>query len=301
MKKITRLLGLTLIAALVLGGCGQSSNNTTSTEQSEKETETENAIDFTGDGYDSSVDYSALAGTTIKIAASPVPHKEILEVAKEILAQADITLDIIEYDDYVQPNMVVDSGEVDANFFQHQPYLTDFNAENGTDLVSAAGVHVEPMGIYAGKSASLDDIKDGAQIAVPNDNTNEARSLLLLEKQGLFTLDPDAGIAATAKDIVENPHNIEIVEVEAAQLPRVLRDVDYAVINSNYAIEADLNPVEDALAIEDSTSDYVNIIAVKSGNENTDAIKALVAAVTSQKVYDFIQDNYEGSVVPTFK
>jgi len=233
----------------------------------------------------------------ITIAASPTPHAEILEVVKEALAKDGWTLKILEYKDYVQPNMVVESGEVFANYFQHVPYLDDFNAQNGTHIVSILGVHVEPMGVYAGKSNDLKNIKNGAKIAVPNDTTNEARALLLLQENGLIKVNPNAGITATKQDIIENPYNIEIVEAEAAAIPQVRVDVDFAVINCNYAIGAGLNPVKDSLAVEGSASAYVNIVCVKSGNENTDAAKALKKACEDASVKKFIDEKYDGSVI----
>jgi len=235
----------------------------------------------------------------ITVAASPTPHAEILKVAAENLPEG-FTLKVIEYTDYVQPNMVVDSGEVFANYFQHVPYLDDFNAQNKTNVVSVCGVHVEPMAIYAGKANDLANIADGAKIAVPNDTTNEARALLLLEANGIIKLDPNAGITATKNDITENPHNVEIFEVEAAQVPNVRQDVDFAVINVNYALEAGLNPVKDSLAIEDSASAYVNIVCVKAGNENDPKTAALVQACQSQAVKEFIEKTYDGAVVCVF-
>lgn len=248
---------------------------------------------------------SDLAGTTIKVAASPTPHAEILNVAKDLLAEQGITLDIVEFSDYVQPNMVTESGEVDANYFQHQPYLDSFNEENGTSLVSVGAIHYEPLGIYPGKTTSLDALADGAKVAVPNDATNEGRALQLLAAQGLITLRDGAGLTATKNDIVENPKNLDIVEMEAAQLPRTLADVDLAVINGNYAEQAGFSAASDALAIEDANSDiikdnYVNVLVVKEGNENTPAIKALAAALRSQKVKDFINETYNGAVVAVF-
>ncbi len=236
----------------------------------------------------------------ISIAASPAPHAEILAVAAQALAKDGYELKVIEYDDYVQPNMVVDSGEVFANYFQHIPYLDDFNAQNGTHVVSLCGVHVEPMGIYAGKNDDLSNIKDGAQIAVPNDTTNEARALLLLEANGLIKLDPAAGITATKNDLVENPYNIDIVEVEAAQVPNVRQDVDFAVINVNYALSAGLNPAVDALVIEGGASAYVNIVCVKEGNENDPKAQALAKACMSEEVKAFINETYNGAVVCAF-
>ena len=225
---------------------------------------------------------SSLAGTTIKVGASPAPHAEILEVAKELLAKQDITLDIVEFNDYIMPNNAVESGELDANYFQHITYMNDFNANNGTHLVSAAEVHYEPFGLYAGKTSSIDALADGAQIAVPNDPTNEGRALLLLQQEGIVTLKEDAGLTATKADIAENPKNVEIVELEASQLPTRLADVDMAVINGNYAIDAGLK-VSDALAVESADGEaakaYVNVLAVKEGRENDPAIQALAAAL----------------------
>lgn len=237
---------------------------------------------------------------TLKVAASPTPHAEILEQCVPILAEQGIDLQIHEYSDYVVPNTAVEEGDEDANYFQHVPYLDNFNAENGTHLVSVAGVHIEPMGIYAGKTASLDALADGASVAVPNDVTNEARALLLLEAQGLIKLSDDAGLDATPNDIVENPKNLTFTELEAAMVPTVLSEVDIAVINSNYALQNELNPVEDSLAIESSDSPYVNVLVVKEGNESNEAIQALVEALHSDTVRAFIEQTYAGAVVPAF-
>lgn len=245
---------------------------------------------------------SALA-ETIRVGASITPHAEILNVVKPILAEQGYDLEVVEYTDYVLPNTATESGELDANYFQHQPYLDDFNAQNGTHLVSVAAIHYEPFAIYAGKSDSLENIADGATIAVPNDGTNEARALLLLEAQGLIKLREDAGFTATKLDIEENPKNLDIVEMEAAQLPRVLPDVDFAVINGNYAIQGGLK-VADALASEsvesESAQTYANVLVVKEGNENNSAILALVDALKTEEVRKFIEDTYEGAVVPMF-
>ena len=249
------------------------------------------------DGFDATVDYDALAGETISVAASPTPHAEILEVVKEILAEKNITLDIQVYNDYVVPNTVVEDGTVDANYFQHKPYLDDFNAENNTHIVSVAAIHVEPMGIYAGKSGSLDNLPDGASVAVPNDATNEGRALLLLEAQGLIKLADDSNLSSTPKDIVENPKNLTFTEVEAATIPSIASEVDLAVINSNYALGAGLNPVEDALALESSDSPYVNVLVCKEGNENNAAIQALAEALHSDAVKNYIAENFDGAVI----
>lgn len=238
---------------------------------------------------------------TIVVGASPSPHAEILEAAKPILEKEGYTLEIKEYNDYVQPNEALNAGDLDANYFQHKPYLDQFNEENKMDLVSAGMIHYEPFGIYGGKVSSLDELPDGAQVAVPNDATNEARALLLLAAQDLITLKEDAGLTATKQDVVDNPKNLDIIEMEAAQLPRSLQDVDIAVINGNYAIAAGLK-VSDALAIEDSNSigatTYGNIVAVQKGHENDEKIQALVKALKSDEVKKFIEEKYEGAVVP---
>ena len=242
-------------------------------------------------------------GTTIKVGATPAPHAAILEVAKEILAEQGYTLDIVEYDDYVTPNTSLEDGSLDANYFQHITYMNEFNAENGTHMVSAAGIHSEPFGLYAGKPAALADLQDGAQIAVPNDGTNEARALLLLEQEGLIKLKDGVGLSATKSDIAENPHNYEIMELEARLLPTTLQDVDMAVINGNYAIDAGLK-VSDAVAVEAAdgaaAEAYVNVLAVKEGSESSAGIQALVKALQSDTVKTFIEDTYDGAVVPLF-
>ncbi len=238
--------------------------------------------------------------TTLKVAASPTPHAEILNQCVDILKEQGIELVVNEYSDYVVPNTAVEDGDEDANYFQHVPYLDDFNAERGTHLVSVAGVHIEPMGLYAGKSASLDAIPDGGKVAVPNDATNEGRALLLLEAQGLIKLKDSSNLAATPNDIAENPKNLEFVELEAANVPANLDEVDVAAINSNYALGAGLNPVEDALVIEAADSPYVNVLVVKEGSENSEAVQALVKALQSDAVKDYINSTYNGAVVPAF-
>ncbi|MEE1072786.1 MAG: MetQ/NlpA family ABC transporter substrate-binding protein, partial [Cellulosilyticum sp.] len=244
------------------------------------------------------------AGGKIVVGASTSPHAEILEAAKPLLQEKGYELEIKEFSDYVIPNTSLENKELDANYFQHQPYLDDFNKNKGTHLVSVAGIHYEPLGIYAGKSASLADIKKKAKIAVPNDTTNEARALLLLEEQGLIKLDPNAGLVATKKDIIENPYDIDIVEIEAAQLVRTLQDVDFAVINGNYALQGDLK-VSDALAKEESDSaaaqTYANILVVREGDEGREDIKALVEVLQSKEIADFIDEKYQGSVVSMTK
>lgn len=240
-------------------------------------------------------------GEVIKIAASPIPHAEILEKAAELLKDYGYELDIVEFEDYVQPNLVVESGEFDANYVEHVPYLNSFNEEQGTHLVDAGDIHYEPFGIYPGIKNSLDDIADGDRIAIPNDTTNEARALLLLQDNGLITLKENAGLTATVNDIVENPKNIEFVELEAAQVARVVKEVEYVVLNGNYALEAGYSVGRDSIAYESSDSvaaqTYVNIIAVYEGNENTDKIKALVSVLRSDAIKKFIEDTYDGAVI----
>ena len=239
---------------------------------------------------------------TITVAASETPHSEILEQAKPILEKEGYDLEVTVFDDYVQPNEVVESGDFDANYFQHIPYLDSFNEEKGTHLVNAGGIHYEPFGIYPGTKDSLDDLEDGDTIAVPNDTTNEARALLLLQDNGIITLKDGAGLEATVNDIEENPHNVEIVELAAEQVARVADETAYIVLNGNYALQAGYSVAKDALAYEKSDSEaaktYVNVIAVKEGNENSDKIKALVAALKSDEIKDFINEKYDGAVIP---
>ena len=239
---------------------------------------------------------------TITVAASATPHAEILEEAKPLLEKEGYDLEVTVFDDYVRPNEVVESGEFDANYFQHIPYLEQFNEEKGTHLVNAGGIHYEPFGIYPGTKDSLDDLADGDSIAVPTDTTTEARALLLLQDNGIITLKDGAGLNATVKDIEENPHNVEIVELEAAQVARVTGETAYVVLNGNYALEAGFSVAKDALAYEQADSEaaktYVNIIAVKEGNENSDKIKALVDVLKSDEIKDFINENYDGAVIP---
>lgn len=239
---------------------------------------------------------------TIKVAASATPHAEILEYAKTALKEKGYDLEVTIFDDYVKPNEVVESGEFDANYFQHEPYLNSFNEEKGTHLVIAGKIHYEPFGIYPGTKKSLDDIADGDTIAVPNDTTNEARALLLLQDNGIIKLKDGAGINATVNDIEENPHNIEIVELEAAQVARVVDETSFVVLNGNYALQAGFSVSKDALAYEKSDSEaaktYVNVIAVKEGNENNEAIKALVDVLKSDDMKKYINDTYDGAVLP---
>lgn len=292
MKK--RLLALALALAFtvagVLTGCGsQSEGQNTGASTSSQST-----------GQDAEASPST---QTIKlvVGATPSPHAEILKEVQSILKEKGIELEIKEFTDYVQPNLALQDKTLDANYFQHQPYLDDFNSKNKTDIVSAGKIHYEPLGLYPGKTKTLDALAEGASVAVPNDTTNEARALLLLEKQGLIKVKADAGLNATVKDIIDNPKKIQIKELEAAQLSRALPDVDLAVINGNYAIEAGLNVATDALAKEESDSvaaqTFANIIAIRKGDENREDIKALVEALKSPEVKKFIEEKYKGAVV----
>ena len=249
-----------------------------------------------------SVVFAADDDKTITVAASETPHSEILEAAKPILEEEGYDLEVTVFDDYVQPNEVVESGDFDANYFQHIPYLNSFNEEKGTHLVNAGGIHYEPFGIYPGTKSSLDDIADGDTIAVPNDTTNEARALLLLQDNGIIKLKDGAGLEATVNDIEENPYNVEIVELAAEQVARVAEETSYIVLNGNYALQAGYSVAKDALAYETSDSEaaktYVNVIAVKEGNENSDKIKALVDVLKSDEIKDFINEKYDGAVIP---
>ena len=244
---------------------------------------------------------SVYAETKLKVGASPEPHAELLNLVKDDLAAEGIALEVIEFQDYVIPNEAVESGEIDANYFQHLPYLNSFNEERGYHLVNAGGIHVEPFAVYSSKIKDLKDLKKKAKIAIPNDPTNEGRALLLLQDAGLITLKEGAGLQATPQDIADNPLKIKFKEIEAASLPRVLKDFDAAVINGNYAIQAGLSALKDGLFVEGSSSPYVNVIAVKAGNENNDVIKALVKALQSDKVKDYIAKKYpNGDVVTVF-
>ncbi len=294
-KTFKKTIATVALAVLTLGAfslTGCSSNAAGDTASDTEATEADTTTEAAGD-----------EDKVIKVGASVTPHAEILEHVKQTLADEGYTLEIVEYNDYVLPNTALEDGDLDANFFQHQPYLDNFNEENNTHLVSVAAVHFEPFAIYAGKTDSLDDLQDGATVAVPNDTTNEARALLLLEAQGLIKLKDGVGLDATVLDIEENPKNLQIQEIEAAQIVRSLPDVDIACINGNYAKEGGLD-VADAIAVEASDSlaadTYANVIAVKEGNENTDKTKALVNAVLSDDVRQFIEDTYGNAVVPVF-
>lgn len=277
MKKVFALIAALAFSALALAGCGS--------QQSAS----------------SGASSAASGAKTLKVGATAVPHAEILEAAKPLLEKEGITLEIVEFNDYVQPNLALNDKELDANYFQHEPYLKNFMDEHKeVKLKNAAGIHIEPMGVYSKKIKKLDELKDGATIAIPNDPTNGGRSLLLLEKAGIIKLKEGVGEKATVGDIAENKKNIKFQEVEAAQVPRTLDDVDAAVINSNFAMQVNLDPTKDAMFIEDSTSPYVNIIAVREGDENRPEIQALIKVLHSDEIKQFITEKYKGAVVPAF-
>jgi D-methionine transport system substrate-binding protein len=246
------------------------------------------------------VAFTAQASETISVAASAVPHAEILELVKPALAKEGVELKIKVFTDYVQPNVQVAEGRLDANFFQHQPYLDEFNKARGSQLVSIAGVHIEPFGAYSSKIKTLAELPQGANVVIPNDATNGGRALLLLAKAGVITLKDDAGITATVKDIASNPKAIKVRELEAATLPRVLNQVDLALINTNYALEAGLNPTKDALVIEGSDSPYVNILVISAERKDDAGLQKLAKALNSAEVKAFINSKYKGAVVPAF-
>ena len=297
-KKVIALIAVAALSVSALTGCGSNDTAAQTSEAAATTANQETAAQTTEATESKEV---ADTDTTIKVAASAVPHAEILEAAKPLLAEQGYTLEIQIFDDYVQPNLVVESGDFDANYFQHIPYLESFNEEKGTHLVNAGGIHYEPFGLYPGTETSLDNI-DNATIAVPNDTTNEARALLLLQDNGYITLKDGVGLTATTKDIVENPHNISFVELEAAQVSRVKDEVAFVVLNGNYALQAGFSVAKDSIAYETSDSEaaktYVNVIAVKEGNENNDAIKALVDVLKSDEIKQFINDKYDGAVIP---
>lgn len=297
------LLAAAFLAAAALAGCASGTNNETTkasasadASQSDKADEKKASNEESDKKKDSNTKLEV-----IKVGASPTPHAKILKEAEKLLEEKGYKLEITEFSDYVQPNKAVDSEQLDANYFQHKPYLDQFNEKNGTDVVSIGAVHYEPFGIYAGKTSSLSELKSGAKVAVPNDVTNEARALLLLQDEGLIKLKDGADINATKNDIVENSKNLEIVEVDAAQTARTLSDVDIAVINGNFALDAGLK-VSDALAVEkaDSTAaqTYANIVAVKRGHEKDEKIQALLEVLQSDEIADYITKEFNGSVLP---
>ncbi|MFB4332778.1 MetQ/NlpA family ABC transporter substrate-binding protein [Paenibacillus sp. CR_12] len=280
MKKWTlALISLTLVA--VLAACGSKPADNASEPGG-----------TTGGGGQETV--------TLKVGASPSPHAKILEHIKPALEKEGVNLEIVEFTDYVLPNTQVDSKEIDANFFQHKPYLDNEIKERKLDLESVIAVHVEPLGAYSKTITSADELKDGAVVAIPNDPSNAGRALTLLSKNGVIKLNDESKLEATAKDIVENPKNLEFKEVEAAMLPRMLDELDLAVINTNYALEAGLDPTKDALFIEDKDNPYANLLVARPDNKDTDAIQKLAKALTSEDVKTFIEEEYKGAVIPAF-
>jgi D-methionine transport system substrate-binding protein len=297
-KKVLTGILAGVLAFGTLAGCGSSSTGETESNVTPAATEESAASEEAASTEAAEVESKG----TIRVAASATPHAEILEEAAKILAEQGWDLEVTVFDDYVQPNNVVESGEFDANYFQHIPYLESFNKEQGTHLVNAGGIHYEPFGIYPGTKSDLSEIADGDVIAVPNDTTNEARALLLLQDNGIITLKEGAGLTATVNDIADNPHNVKIQELEAAQVARVIPEVAYVVLNGNYALEAGYSVGKDAIAYEKSDSEaaktYVNVIAVKEGNENNEGIQALVEVLKSDAIKEFINETYDGAVVP---
>ena len=291
-KRVTAVILTAALAVASLAGCG----NTATSEP---------AAEATGSTVTAATEAAESTSTedkTITVAASATPHAEILEQAKSILAEQGWDLQVTVFDDYVQPNNVVESGEFDANYFQHIPYLDSFNEEHGTHLVNAGGIHYEPFGIYPGTKSSLDDLESGDVIAVPNDTTNEARALLLLQDNGILTLKDGVGLEATVNDIVENPKDVKIQELAAEQVARVREEVAFVVLNGNYALQAGLSVAKHAIKYETADSEaaktYVNVIAVKEGNENSEKTKALVDVLKSDAIKQYINDTYDGAVIP---
>ena len=301
-KKVLSTILAGVLALSAFAGCGSSTEESTDTSAATKEETPVAATEEAVSAENTESTDTAAEGGTIKVAASATPHAEILEEAKKILADEGWDLEIKIFDDYVMPNEVVESGEFDANYFQHIPYLESFNEEKGTHLVNAGGIHYEPFGIYPGTKTALSDLTDGDVIAVPNDTTNEARALLLLQDNGVIKLADGAGLAATVKDIVENPHNVKIQELEAAQVSRVKDEVAFVVLNGNYALQAGFSVAHDAVAYETSASaaakTYANVLVVKAGNENNEGVQALVKVLKSDEIKKFINDTYDGAVIP---
>lgn len=280
MKKITLLLTTLLATALLFAGCGSNANQ--------------------ADANETHSDVSETEAITLKVGATPVPHSELLALIEEDLVAEGIQLEIIEFTDYVKPNLALNDGEIDANFFQHAPYLTSFAEDHNLDLKSVGTVHVEPLGLYSEKITSVDDLKEGATIAIPSDAVNGGRALILLQSNGLIKLKEGYSLEATELDIVENPKSLKFKSIESAQLPRILPDVDVAVINGNFALEAGLVPTEDALLLEGSDSPYANIVVSRTENAEDPSIQKLVELLQSEKVKNYILENYGGGVVPAF-
>ena len=277
MKKWLALAATAVLgASLLISGCGSSTNNASSSGASSSKAE------------------------VLKVAANPVPHAEILNQIKPLLAKEGVDLQVIEFTDYIQPNMALSSKEVDANFFANVPYQNNFNKDHGTNFVSFTSVHIEPLAIYSQKIKDLKDLPNGAKVAIPSDPTNSARALLLLQSAGLVTLKDPTGLTNTPFDVTSNPKNIQITELEAAQIPRSIQDLDAAVINANYALPAGLNPTKDGLFVEKADSPYANLLSVNPGDENKPAIQKLAKALQSPEVKKFIEEHYKGAIIPAF-
>lgn len=253
-----------------------------------------------GCGSDSQTTASSDKNVTVTVGATPVPHAEILNEIKPLLAKEGVDLKVVEFTDYVKPNLALNDKELDANFFQHTPYLDKFNSEHSTKLKAIAKIHVEPMGIYSRKIKDLKELANGAKVAIPNDPTNGGRALLILQSAGLITLKDGGNITSTVQDVVKNDKNLQFVELEAAQIPRSIDDVDIALINTNFAMEAGLNPLKDALFLEPKDSPYANVLVVRDGDENRPEIQKLVKALQSPEVKKFIEDKYQGAILPSF-
>jgi D-methionine transport system substrate-binding protein len=280
MKKTSYII-VAMMLMFALAACGQDKNTEGNTNGAEAGTESSGEV-------------------TLKVGASPVPHAKLLEVVKPMLKEQGVNLEIIEFNDYVQPNTQLYEKQIDANFFQHMPYLEQFNKDKGYDLVSVAGIHIEPFGAYSKKITKIEELKEGAKVVIPNDPSNGGRALALMAENGLLTLKDGVGVNGTVADITENPKKLDIREVEAATLPRVLGEVDLALINTNYALEADLVPTKDALFIEGSDSPYVNILVARPDNKDSEAMQKLAAALRSPEVKKFIEDTYKGAIVAAY-
>ena len=287
-KQILSLIFAGIFSATLLAGCGGAAASSSVKSNAASGTDSQSSSTPAGTGEE----------VVLVVGASPAPHAEILEQVVPVLAKQGIKLEIKEFTDYVLPNTAVEDGSIDANYFQHQPYLDDFNAKNGTSLVTAGAIHIEPLGIYPGRVKTLEELPEGALIGIPNDTTNESRALYLLADQGLIELDSSVGFEAVPTDITSNPHNLKFKELEAAQLPGALPDLDFAVINGNYAVGAGIG--DTALATENADSPYVNVVAVREGDENRPEIKALITALQSDEIRTFINEKYDGIVVPVF-
>ncbi len=292
MKQKILLIALVFALLLNFSACSSNQENNSAQNIDNKQTEKKSNLDNKNNNEKDI--------QTIKIGATPIPHAEILEFIKNDLSEKGFKLEIVEFTDYVMPNLALDEGSIDANFFQHEPYMNDFAKNHKLNLYNAGGIHIEPMGVYSNKIKSIDELKDGDKVSIPNDSTNGGRALLLLQKHNLIKLDEKKDLDATEIDIVENPLNLEFTAIDAAQLPTSIDDVTIAIINSNYALEAGFNPVKDSLIIEENDSPYVNIITVKTENKDSEKTKILIECLKTDKVKKFIEDKYNGAIIPSF-